>query len=255
MEVQMEQLLEFCLDIGEELLRCGAEIHRVEDSLERLCVAYGCTKVDAFCITSVIILTVHDAQGQIHTQMRRVTGYGNNMSRLEVINTLCRRLCANPEPPAAVMGELNRLRASTALHPWRKWVGSVLAASGFALFFGGSAMDTMCALLVALVICCMDLRVYREDVNRLLYTLLCSFVAGSVTLALTMLGIGEHSGTIMIGTIMLLIPGVALTNSVRDMLGGDIIAGLLRLAESVIQAAVIAGGFAAAILAFGSVFA
>ncbi len=252
MKVQMEWLLEFCLDIGEELLRCGAEIHRVEESLERLGVAYGCTKVDAFCITSVIILTVHDAQGQIHTQMRRVTGYGNNMSRLEAINTLCRRLCARPEPIADVRAELDSLRDSTSLHPWRKWVGSALAASGFALFFGGSFVDAICALLVSLAICCMDVWVYREDVNRLLYTLLCSFVAGSATLGLTRLGIGEHSGTIMIGTIMLLIPGVALTNSVRDMLGGDIIAGLLRLAESVIQAAVIAGGFAAAILAFGS---
>ena len=100
----------------------------------------------------------------------------------------------------------------------------------------------------------MDFWVYRVDVNRLLYTLLCSFVAGAATLLLTRLGIGEHSGTIMIGAIMLLIPGVALTNSVRDMLGGDIIAGLLRLVESVIQAAAIAGGFAAAILAYGAIF-
>lgn len=254
MEIEMEQLLEFCLDIGEELLRCGAEIHRVEESIERLCLAYGCMKADVFCITSVIILTVHDAQGKIHTQMRRVTGYGNNMARLEAINTLCRRLCKQPEPVRSARTALEALRPETTLHPWRKWIGSVLAASGFALFFGGSAMDAVCALLVSLVICCMDFWVYRVDVNRLLYTLLCSFVAGAATLLLTRLGIGEHSGTIMIGAIMLLIPGVALTNSVRDMLGGDIIAGLLRLVESVIQAAAIAGGFAAAILAYGAIF-
>lgn len=253
MDLQMEQVLEFCLDIGEELLRCGAEIRRVEDSLQRLCKAYGCQKADVFCITSVIILTVHDSDGRIHTQMRRVTGYGNNMARLEAVNTLCRKLCAHPENPELVRAEIGQMRPKSEMRPWRKWLGSIFAASGFALFFGGSARDALSALLVALVICCMDMWVYREDVNRLMYTLLCSSVAGTAALGLTAIGLGEHSDTIMIGAIMLLIPGVALTNSVRDMLGGDIIAGLLRLAESVIQAAAIAGGFAAAMLAFGRV--
>ena len=147
--------------------------------------------------------------------------------------------------------QLEDIRKGNFLKPWRKWLGSIVAASGFALFFGGTLMDGVSAALVSLVICLMDLYIYREDMNRLVYTLICSFFTGAAALFLTKIGIGQHASAIMIGTIMLLIPGVALTNSVRDMLGGDVIAGLLRLVESVLLAAAIASGFAMAMLLSG----
>ena len=173
------------------------------------------------------------------------------MGRLEAVNALCRRVCANVEPIEDIKHQLEAIRKGNFLKPWRKWLGSIVAASGFALFFGGTLMDGVSAALVSLVICLMDLYIYREDMNRLVYTLICSFFTGAAALFLTKIGIGQHASAIMIGTIMLLIPGVALTNSVRDMLGGDVIAGLLRLVESVLLAAAIASGFAMAMLLSG----
>lgn len=250
MNYDMEQVLDFALDIGEEILRCGGEIHRAEDSLTRVCRAYGAERVDVFCITSVIILNVQ-VNGRNYSQTRRVAGYGNNMSRLEGINSLCRRICASTEAPAQVKRELEELRHGCVLERWKKWVGSIFAAGGFALFFGGTMWDGVCAALVSLVLCVMDIYVYRDDMNRLWYTLVCSFLAGLAAQLLVYAGIGQRPSAIMIGVIMLLIPGVALTNSVRDMLGGDVIAGLLRLVESVLLAAAIAGGFAMAMMVSG----
>ena len=250
MSYDMDMVLDFALDIGEEILRSGGEIHRVEDSLTRVCSAYGCDRVDVFCITSVIILNVQ-AGGRNFSQMRRISGYGNNMARLESVNALCRQLCASQQPPQTVKQCLDEIRTRDYLKPWRKWLGGIVGASGFAMFFGGSVRDGLCAALVSLILSAMDRYVYREEMNRLLYMLICSFLAGLAALGLVQLGLGEHSGPIMIGTIMLLIPGVALTNSVRDMLGGDVIAGLLRLVESVMLAAAIAAGFAMAIMLVG----
>jgi uncharacterized membrane protein YjjP (DUF1212 family) len=150
-----------------------------------------------------------------------------------------------------VKRQLEQIRSGNLLRPWRKWVGSVVGAGGFALFFGGNLLDGAAAAIVSLLLCVMDLYVYREDMNRLVYTLICSFLSGLLALGLVKIGLGGNSSAIMIGTIMLLIPGVALTNSVRDMLGGDVIAGLLRLVESVLLAAAIAAGFAMAILISG----
>lgn len=60
---------------------------------------------------------------------------------------------------------------------------------------------------------------------------------------------------IIIGNIMLLIPGVVLTNSIRDMLSGDMISGLLRLSESVVLAVAIAIGFALSTALLGGMLA
>ena len=250
MNYDMDPVLEFALDIGEEILRCGGEIHRVEDSLTRVCRAYGCDRVDVFCITSVIILNAKVGEKN-YSQTRRIAGYGNNMSRLESVNALCRQLCAEPILPQDVKLRLADIRRGSNLKTWRKWLGGIAGASGFALFFGGTVLDGIAAALVSLVISAMDFFVYRDDMNRLLYTLICSFFAGLTALGLIHVGVGQHASAIMIGTIMLLIPGVALTNSVRDMLGGDVIAGLLRLVESVMLAAAIAAGFAMAIMLVG----
>ena len=65
------------------------------------------------------------------------------------------------------------------------------------------------------------------------------------------IGIGDHQDKIMIGGIMLLIPGIAMTNSIRDMLTGDIVTGMLRLVDSILRAAAIACGFALSLMITG----
>ena len=50
---------------------------------------------------------------------------------------------------------------------------------------------------------------------------------------------------------MLLIPGIAMTNSIRDILVGDTISGLMRLIESILWAGSLACGFMTAILLIG----
>ena len=78
-------------------------------------------------------------------------------------------------------------------------------------------------------------------------------MAGILSLLLVELGIGSNPDKIMIGAIMLLIPGIAMTNALRDMLMGDIASGMLRLVDSIIVAASIACGFALSIILFGGV--
>ena len=78
-----------------------------------------------------------------------------------------------------------------------------------------------------------------------------SFLSGLFTILIMTTGLGEHKDKIMIGGIMLLIPGIAMTNSVRDMLTGDIVTGTLRLTHSLLQAAAIACGFALSLMVTG----
>ncbi len=64
-----------------------------------------------------------------------------------------------------------------------------------------------------------------------------------------------HADKVLIGIIMLLIPGIMLTNSIRDILLGDIIPGSLRLVEAILMAATLALGMMAAIWLMGGISA
>ena len=92
--------------------------------------------------------------------------------------------------------------------------------------------------------------VKRGALNSLLTVLLCCGAGGVLSNLTVLIGLGHHADLISIGNIMLLIPGIAFTNSLRDMFSGDTITGLIRCMESILLALVVGLGFTAANLLF-----
>ena len=93
----------------------------------------------------------------------------------------------------------------------------------------------------------------KTQVNMIFANVVCSFAVCSIAFAFVMLGFGYSTDKIIIGNIMLLIPGVALTNSIRDMISGDIMAGMLRFCEACLVSLAIAAGYIIAALIFGGI--
>lgn len=81
---------------GEVILKSGGEINRVEDTMARMCRAYGFVRTDVFTITSSIVITVYTAGGEILTQTRRIRGYDMNLDRIHQMNQLAREVCETP---------------------------------------------------------------------------------------------------------------------------------------------------------------
>lgn len=82
------QVMECALDMGETMLRCGAEILRVEDTITRICTAYGGGIVDVFTILSLIILSWKTDTGENHTLTRRINPHPTDLNKLEDLNAL-----------------------------------------------------------------------------------------------------------------------------------------------------------------------
>ena len=129
--------------------------------------------------------------------------------------------------------------------------GSVLGAGSFAVFFGGTIWDGLAAAVFALAVCFLQNRLGRTQVNTAAFNLVISLLIGlGVGLAVILLPT-LHMDKILIGDIMLLIPGLAMTNAIRNTLLGNTISGVVRLAESLIWAAALAGGFMVALVIVG----
>lgn len=245
------KLLQVILDIAEEMLICGAEVERVEDSIERMCYAYDCRRVNAFIITSNIQVTFEDPEGNIITQIRRIVRNDTNFDRLDYLNDLSRYICAGkPELPVLIEKYENVMNRKQ-LPLWVDYLGAIMVASGFAVFFGGTIADGAWAAVLAVVITTINKFLGRYEKNAMALVFIESLAAGFVAILPAALGITLHTDKVMIGGIMLLIPGIAMTNSIRDMLTGDIGTGLLRLANSLLLAAAIACGFALPVILTG----
>lgn len=232
------------------MLSCGAEVGRIEDSVMRICTAYGAQKTDVFCITSVIIVTTIWDDGEIITQSRRISQGSRNFRKLDLLNSLSRELCEKRLSVDEIESKLKKLESKKLNSKRLACLGSILVAGGFALFFGGSLLDALAAAICGLIIFLIERFVYNGKMNKVIYFTLCSFITGGVSVMLIKLGVGHSLDKIMIGCIMLLIPGINLTVAIEDVLVGDTATGALRIYEAVLTACAIALGFALAVFVF-----
>lgn len=238
--------LSLFMEIGAMMIRNGSEVKRVEDTLRRMGAAYGASRMDVFAITSTLVCTMNMPGGDVCSMTRGTRdGTKTDFWKLERINALSREYCRTPFAAEELKARIDEIESSTA-DRMRVCVGSVLAAGTLAVFFGGNIADGLAAAVFAVGIWLMQVYFAPICKNNILFNFLCSFAIG-VLIGLTGRVIPIHEDKVMIGDIMLLIPGLALTNAVKDMFVGDTITGSLRLVESVLWAAAIACGFALAV--------
>ena len=127
-----DKLLQGILDIGEEMVVCGAEVNRVEDSIYRMCESYGADRINVFIITSNIQVTMEAPDGRILTHIRRLVRYDVNFDRLDYLNDLCRYVCAKTPD----VGELqNKLTDVLARPEPPKFMHSFLSQTDVSLSF------------------------------------------------------------------------------------------------------------------------
>lgn len=248
-----DALLACILDTGEVLLTNGAEVFRVEDTLSRLCLAYGFSSINVFSITSSIVLTVKCADGRIVTQTRRIGNRDTNLRKIEGINSLSRQLCNTPVCTADYQQrllEISRLENCPIL---LQCFGYALVSAVFSVFFGGSVWDSLAAVLSGIFVFGIQYFLKKTRMNSILQSLLTSAFTACVVVLLVRIGIGQAPDKITIGNIMLLIPGISFTTALRDMINGDTISGLVGISDAVIKAIAIAIGFAAVLAQFGGV--
>ncbi len=240
-------ILPVLLDMGEALLGSGAEIYRAEDTLNRMGYAYGAAAMNVFVIPSSIVITMEMPDGEMLTQTRRVrTANANDFTRLDEINELSRDYCRSPFPVEELQERLRKITGQKVSR-MELLVGFMIAAGAFAVFFGGTAQDGVISALGGLLI--WGLQVYFAPIcmNDTVYTFLASFLMGLLVSAAGRIFPGLHVDQVMIGDIMLLIPGIMITNAIRDFLLGDTISGALRLSQAVLLAGILVLGVMSAL--------
>ena len=240
----MEKHLDLALDIGEQMLLSGAEVHRVEDSLTRICTAFGATRVDVFIITASMVLTVHDSDGLPYTQTRRIFGAGTDFNRLSKLNALSRKICSNKNITyEEIKSELCEITKAKIYPLWVEFAFYSVIAMAFTLFFGGTFVQSLVSLVIGFIVRYFILFSDKFVKNKIFTKFLSSFGLTALSFLALNIKIVNSVDEIIIGNIMVLIPGVGLTNSLRDLFTGDSMAGVLRFIEALLTALAIALGY------------
>lgn len=237
-----EYLLCLALDVGEGMLRSGAEISRVEDTIERICCAYGAVHVEVFSIISFINAAIRMPDGSYSSQLRRIKSTSTNLGMLEKLNALSRRICNEKPALEEFDGEIRRLKHLPSYSVPLVCLASGLATGGFAMFFGGKWNDGIIAFLIGVIIGFLDLKM-PSRINIMAKTVISSAIATAVAILSAKIGIADSADYVIIGSIMVLVPGIAFGTAMRDLLYGDLLAGTLKTLQAILLALMIAFGY------------
>ena len=173
-ENQMNRRLSMIMEMGEILLTSGAAVSRDEDTISRLCCAYGFTRADVFTITSSIVVTASTPEGEAYTQTRRIRERGTDLGKVEKITALSRRICAAPLELSELEHEIAEIRSAKGTPQSLQFVMYVVISFALSVFFGGSWADGAAsalsgAILFAALCACTALKL-----NDIIVTMLCS---------------------------------------------------------------------------------
>ena len=241
-----DHLMDALSRIGVGMYISGAEIHRVEDTITRILTHYHAEDKNVFAITSNLTISA-TFEGHTYTVMKRMPSISPDFSHLAEWNALSRKICSTDE-----IDEEEFLEDTKKIEnlPSQKWyfslLGYALVPFFFSLFFGGDLIDSLCSMVLGMGMFLADFFL-RKHLNQLIYTVLVSFVIGILGALFYRWGFGHNLDKIYIGTVMLFIPGMVMTNAFRDMFLGDTISGTLKLVESIILTFAISLGFGFAI--------
>ncbi len=244
--LSQREILDLATAIGYHILKYGGEINRVEDTAKRIGLAYGMDFVHVFAIASSIVITM-EKDGVSLTQTRRVRASSTNLDRVNQYNAISRWICdATPSYGEVLEG----IRSIESRHLYSSWV-SVLAyaiiGGSFAVFFGGRvpefAIGFLTGILVRLV---MLLFISMQSAP-----FFCNVAGSAATVCFiklfSMLLPTLNTEAATIGVLMNLVPGVLLTNCIRDFIATDYVAGTAKIIEAFFTATAVALGVAVSI--------
>ncbi len=239
----MEEVVGLVLLAGELLLTYGAEMYRVEETIEVMGKAAGFAQVEVFATPTGLFLSLHTPEGRVYTRVRRIRKVRNNLSIICEINALSRAFSLGRITLEKVRAQLEELRIRPAPAGPRRHIVGGFGAAAFTLMYAGGWREALIGGVVGVMVLFIVAWLDEHPVPTVLQGAAGAAAAAAIVALLARLW-GFNPNLATLGAVMVLAPGVVMTTAIRDMLSGELVSGVTRGAEALAIAVAIATGVA-----------
>lgn len=246
---QLTEVMQVATEAGHIMLENGAEIFRVEETMERITRHYGIDSGRFFVLSNGILTS----GGTRYSNVEFIPFKGAQLEKVVAVNRLSRAIekggCTIQEAREC-LSEIKNMKAKPFLE---QVMGSAVGSGAFCAIFGGSYLDCAASFVTGLLLYVFVLMVSRRGMSKIVTNILGSILATALSVVFMRIGFGEHPGNMIIGSLIPLIPGVPFTNGIRDLANEDYIAGSTRMIDALTVFFCIAAGVALTFLVDGRI--
>ena len=243
-------VLDCAMQAGSILLKNGAEIFRVEETVARICTHYGVESEKAFVLSNGIFLTAGSGNEPFYAKVQHIPVSGARLDRVAAVNQLSREIEEKDLPPQEIRRRLTEIEEMPEKPVLVKLLASAVGSGCFCCMFGGSLTDCAGAFLTGFLLYIYVLKLFTPHLSKIIGNIGGGALVTVLCMLLCRVGLGESMNYMIIGSIMPLIPGIPFTNGVRDIADGDYIAGSVRLLDAILVFVCIAAGVGLVITGF-----
>ncbi|MGF7144962.1 uncharacterized membrane protein YjjP (DUF1212 family) [Anaerotaenia torta] len=239
---------------GEIMAQSGAETYRVEDTMVRILRTAGLASVEVYATSTGIIATLSDPSIETITGVKRIANRSNNLSRINEVNQISRNICDEIITAAQALEKLEQIRSSRPYSSLIITLATVVSMGGFVGLFGGGWLDCILAGVNGILLVLIGKAADRRIGSPFIIDMAKSLVIAFITLVYARYLPGIDRGLITIGSIMPMVPGLPITNAIRDTLQGDYSSGTARAMEAFVISLGIAVGVGLGMGLFNFIF-
>lgn len=245
LESNKKKILLLALYAGEIMLKNGAETYRVEDTIIRLCKSRNFHYTDVYVTPTGIFISIDDReenQNEVLSYIKRIKSRGIDLNKIASVNNFSREFVKGH---IEIDEGMKILKGIDKLLPYPHYVHAVfggISTSFFALLFGGNLLEFFSAFITGILVTYTLKFLISVEFPPFLTNISGGIVAGTMAIIFSLFHPLIDIDKVIIGSIMTMVPGVAMTNAVRDSIAGDLVSGLAKATEALIVATSVAFG-------------
>jgi len=247
--MDLNKLIKISTLAGKIMLESGAETYRVEETISRICIAYGAHTADSFVIPTGIIVTI-TYYDEVATLVKRITSRGVDLNKIDAINDLSRRIQTEVIDLGDFNKDLIKVATNPRYSPLITLLCSSIAAGCFSIMFGGDLKDFFSTSLIGATIKIVIIIFQKLNINEFFVNSFCGGLCAILAMIFLKLNLCSNLDKTIIGSVMLLVPGLIITNAIRDTIAGDFLSGITKASEAFLIAVSIAVGTGAILSIF-----
>ncbi|MGF7107656.1 threonine/serine exporter family protein [Treponema pedis] len=247
-EQSVNAIFKIALAAAELLVRNGAEMHRAEETILRICASRGILN-PAVSVSPTVILIGDDTRDGA-TYIKNIKSRGSNIKKISLVNDFSRKFTAGAIEPKDAMEILKNIDNQKGYPYYLILITAGVGCGIFSMLLGGTVNDFAVTFLATLVAVYLNDKITAFSKTIFLGNFVAGFFVGIITVIFYHIGFVKNLDLIIVGAVLSLVPGVAFTSGIRDFILGELISGLARTLEAVLVAVAIAFGIGAVLFAY-----
>jgi len=246
----IDMIIDVCMLAGEIMLKSGAETYRVEDTMDRIAKSLGIEQPESFATPTAIIFSV-GGKSRTETRLIRINERTTDLEKIARVNHLSRKISSQEITVVQAYEQLKDLKNAQLFYPLSVQLLAASLSSGcFLMMFGGIWTDFIPALVAGGIGYYIFILLNRFVGIKFFSEFSAALSIGFIAFIFVKFGYGMDSDKIIIGSVMPLVPGLLITNAIRDLIAGHLVAGISKGAEAFFTAFAIGAGIAVSVLIY-----